>query len=460
MRPAHVLASIGAAVWLAACSAEPTPRVPGAGEPPKNLILISLDTVRRDRLSAYGYAKPTSPALRRIAEQGVRYERAVSVSPWTIPSHYTLFTGLYPNRHGVWDYQQALDEEIPTLAQLLAADGMRTLGIVSTQAIKSARSFGRGFERFRYLSEWRTDANGRRFIYNPGTEVTDLGLFWLDEIGDAPFFLFLHYYDAHSDYSPKPRFREAFVEPYAGALQGRTAELLQVRKGALRLEAADIAFLSQLYDAELRQLDDEIGRVARYMEKHGLDENTLLVIVSDHGEEFMEHGKILHGTSYYDETIAIPLILRGPGLPRGLRVEALTSLIDLPPTILGLLGREVPPSMQGIDLSADWISGRSRARRPFVFAEADWKNEVPALYRMVRDERYKLIFNTRDESAELYDMAADPAEARDVSEELPQQTAHMRGAARNYMSDEYRAEPTEELSPEALEQLRALGYAD
>jgi uncharacterized sulfatase len=174
----------------------------------------------------------------------------------------------------------------------------------------------------------------------------------------------------------------------------------------------------------------------------------------------MEHGKILHGTSYYDETIAIPLILRGPGLPRGLRVEALTSLIDLPPTILSALGREIPSSMQGIDLSADWTPGRSRARRPLVFAEADWQNEVPALYRMVRDERYKLIFNTRDESAELYDMHADPAEAHDVSEKLPEQTAQMRAAARAYMSDEYRAESTEEPSPEALEQLRALGYAD
>ena len=460
MRSARALAVMGAAAWLAACSDEPGPGAPGAGEPPKNLILISLDTVRRDRLSAYGYAKPTSPALRRVAEQGIRYERAVTVSPWTIPSHYTLFTGLYPNRHGVWDYKQALDEEIPTLAQLLAADGMRTFGVVSTQAIKSAKSFGRGFERFRYISEWRTGESGRRFIYNPGVEVTDLGLFWLDEIGDAPFFLFLHYYDAHSDYSPQPRFRRAFVEPYGGELKGRNAELLQVRKGVRQLDAADVAFLSQLYDAELRQLDDEIGRVTRYMEKHGLDENTLLVIVSDHGEEFMEHGKILHGTSYYDETIAIPLILRGPGLPRGLRVEALTSLIDLPPTILSVLGREIPPDMQGIDLSADWAPGRSRARRPLVFAEADWQNEVPALYRMVRDERYKLIFNTRDESAELYDMHADPAEAHDVSEKLPERTAQMRAAARAYMSDEYRAESTEEPSPEALEQLRALGYAD
>lgn len=457
MRSAHALAAMGAAVWLAGCSDVPAPQ---AGEPPKNVILISLDTVRRDRLSAYGYAKPTSPALRRVAEQGVRYERAVTVSPWTIPSHYTLFTGLYPNRHGVWDYNQALDEGIPTLAQLLAAGGMRTFAIVSSKAIKSAKSFGRGFERFRYISEWSTAPNGQRLIRDSGAEVTDLGLFWLDEIGDAPFFLFLHYYDAHSDYSPQPRFREEFVEPYAGELEGHTAELLRVRKGTLQLDAADVAFLSQLYDAELRQLDDEIDRVTRYMEEHGLDENTLLVIVSDHGEEFMEHGKILHGTSYYDETIAIPLILRGPGLPRGLRVEALTSLIDLPPTILSLLGHEVPPSMQGIDLSADWAPGRSRARRPFVFAEADWKNEVPALYRMVRDGGYKLIFNTRDESVELYDMDADPAETRDVSQKLPERTAHMRAAARNYMSDEYRAEPTEPLSPDTLEQLRALGYAD
>jgi arylsulfatase A-like enzyme len=451
---------MGAAVWLAACSAEPGLPAPGAGETPTNLILISLDTVRRDRLSAYGYAKPTSPALRRVAEQGIRYERAVSVSPWTIPSHYTLFTGLYPNRHGVWDYHQKLGEAVPTLAELLAAEGMRTFGIVSAQAIKSAKSFGRGFERFRYINEWRSGPGGRRFIYNSGREVTDLGLHWLDEIREEPFFLFLHYYDAHSDYSPQPRFRKKLVEPYAGELKGRNAELLQVRKGTRQLDAADVAFLSQLYDAELRQLDDEIGRVTRYMDEHGLDENTLLVIVSDHGEEFMEHGKILHGTSYYDETIAIPLILRGPGLPRGLRVEALTSLIDLPPTILGLLGREVPPSMQGVDLSADWTPGRSRAQRSFVFAEADWQNEVPALYRMVRDERYKLILNTRDESVELYDMAADPAETRDVSQQLPEQTANMRDAARRYMSDEFRAESTEQPSPEALEQLRALGYAE
>jgi arylsulfatase A-like enzyme len=294
---------MGAALWLAACSAEPAPSAsgspaPGEGDAAKNLILISLDTVRRDRLSAYGYAKTTSPALKRVAQQGILYERATSVSPWTIPSQYTLFTGLYPSRRGVWVYHEAVGEEIPTLAQLLAAGGMRTLGIVSPQAIKSGRSFGRGFERFRYISEWRTRPDGKRFIHNTGREVTDLGLFWLDEVGDDPFFLFLHYYDARSDYSPRPRYRAKFVEPYAGDLKGHTAELLQVRKGTRRLDAADIAFLSQLYDAELRQLDAEVGHVTRYMKKHGLDENTLLVITSDHGEEFMEHGKILHGTSY------------------------------------------------------------------------------------------------------------------------------------------------------------------
>ena len=321
---------------------------------------------------------------------------------------------------------------------------------------------GRGFEAYDYVSEWAVEPDGRRSVVNRGPEITDRAIRWMRSVGDERFFLFLHYYDVHTDLDPAPRYRDAFTEEYPGAPTGRTDELLAARRVQRALAPRDVSHLLGLYDAEIRTLDDQLGRLFDALDKAGRTGDTIVVLTSDHGEEWMEHGSLLHGRTYYQEVIAVPLILAGPGVPVGARIEEPVSLVDVTPTALALLGLCVPPGLDGHDLSP-LLGGASGGGKRFLFAEADHNNVVDGervqdAGRLVRYGSWKLLYDRRTATSKLFDIATDPGETHDLSGAEPERAAALRERLSAFLDAEAVGGQLAPLESEQRARLEALGY--
>ena len=445
-----------AAVLLAAAVSIGCRRAP---ETPPNLILISLDTLRADHLGSYGYERPTSPALDAFARDGVLFESVTAPAPWTLPSHASLFTGLYPHTHGVKNYGTKLDPRTPTLASILSARGYRAKAIVNHHVLGPDFGLMHGFAEAEYVSEWSDGDADTRQLTDRGEEITTKAIDWIDR-AKSPFLLFLHYFDVHSDYSARPEYVAMFAKPYAGPIDGSTAQLLEMRADGTRIDGADLEHLVALYDAEIRQLDDQLARLLRALDERGLSDRTLIVVTSDHGEELMEHGSVLHGRTMYQEVIGVPLLVRGPGIPRGTRVAQNVSLTDLLPTLLEVLGAPVPPGVQGRSVVSYWTEpGRLHAEH-LAFAEADWMNAQPDMKRMVRRGRHKLHLNRMTDATELYDVVADPHEQADLAAREAERVRELRADLDAFAAGVERP-PVAVPAPtgDVLDRLRALGYA-
>ncbi len=447
-RPRFTHAVVAAALLLcsSACG--------GGGERP-NVLLISIDTLRPDRLGCYGHARDTSPTLDALAAEGVLFTDVTSTSPWTLPSHASLLTGLYPSRHGVRGHTSKLKQSVPTLAGALADAGYQTLAIVNSHNLSKRYGLDSGFETFVYVPEYEQDGA----IPNRGPTVVRRARRLLDKRGERPFFLFLHFYDAHTDFTPAPEYRRRFVRPYEGFVDGSTQQLIDLRARNVQLEQGDIRHLFDLYDAEIRQLDDVLGGFMGFLDDEGLLDDTLVVVTSDHGEEFMEHGSYLHGRTHYEEVIRIPLLLRGPGLPAGLRVKTRASLVDIAPTILSLAGVEAP-KVSGIDLTPFLAAHGAPEPDRLLFSEADHNNDQPDIRSMVRAPRHKLLFDRALERAQLFDLEADPGETHDLSASDAQLAELLMAELLRFLSNSTQGEDIGAPSEEILERLEQLGYGE
>ncbi len=396
------------------------------GEPvPRHVLLISIDTLRADHLACYGYERPTSPHLDALAARGVVFEDVTASSPWTLPSHASLLTGLYPSRAGMRAPEHRLAEPIPTLAEHLTARGFTTRAVVNSYFLSKRSGLDAGFETYDYVEEFLSNGN----IVNRAPAITDRALQLLDDpdLGDAGserIFLFLHYYDVHSDYAPEEPWRSRMVRPYAGRLDGTTPQLTGLRSARQKLAPGDLRHLIDLYDAEILQLDAELGRLFAGLEARGLAEDTLIVVTSDHGEEFQEHGWILHGHDFWQELVGIPLIVAGPGLPAGLRSDTPASLIDVAPTVARLVERPLADEHDGIDLSPAWRGG-VLPRERVLFSEALHVPENPGKKWMVRRGPMKLVLNYVNRRKRLFDLGADPAELTSLAAERSETTSEL-----------------------------------
>jgi arylsulfatase A-like enzyme len=421
---------------------------------PRHLVLISIDTLRQDRLGAYGYPRPTSPALDALAARGVVFENAFSPCSWTVPSHVSLLTGLHPSRHGVRGRRDRIGASATTLAEWLQARGFETGAVVNSNLLDATRGFARGFDHFERV--------GFQRFAPAAPEVHARALRWLEGRGERPFFLFLHHYDVHSDYSPAPEYRRMFLRPYAGIATGATGQLAAQRLGRLELGPVDAERLSDLYDAEIRQLDDELGRFFAELERRGVLRETAVIVTSDHGEEFLEHGGFLHGRTLHGELVRVPLVLAGPGIPAGRRVASPASLEDVLPTAASLLGVDAPAQLDGVDLSASFRGGPEPGRERTLWFETDWWLEQPegSWKRAVQQGRWKLHYGRPDDRFALYDLATDPGERTDLAAQQPERLAELRALLEPQLGPRSRAEQREELSPEEIEQLRELGYLE
>jgi arylsulfatase A-like enzyme len=422
----------------------------------ENVILISIDTLRADHLGCYGYDRPTTPILDKFASKALLFEDVSTPCPWTLPSHGSMLTGLYPSRNGLRIQWEQLPDDVPTLPGILGQHGFATAGIVNSHWLSPKNGLHRGFEHFVYVKE---------YVNSPEpSKVEDEGLRWLANHSGRPFFLFLHYFDVHSDYTSLPRYQEQFVRPYSGIVDGSTEQLLDIRYGRIPPpNEADVQHLIDLYDASIRQMDDGLGRVFNLLEQKDLYNNTLIIVTSDHGEEFMEHDAILHGRTFFQEVIGIPLIMRGPALPEGLRVKHPASLLDIIPTVLSLLGIAGPSNLDGIDLRQLWQNARTTASDRTLFGEADWNNiveneTVDDIKRMVRRGMFKLHYDRVTKKVQLYNLLSDPRENTSVAAQNSATVDSLFDALQNFMLTEKSGGAVQPLSPEEIERLKSLGY--
>jgi len=336
-----------------------------------NVLLLSLDSVRADRISATGYRPPlhpdvlTTPNIDRLAREGVLFENAFSTTSWTLPSHMAMFTGLHDELHGVIDKDRTLDPGIVTLPELLEENGWTTGGFYSGPYLNPIFGFGQGFDHYvncgtvippevfdeTELGRWREI---HQFSHETVTspDLLEEASAWIKSAvkRPEPFFAMVHWWDPHYDYKAPAEYLQMFDTQYTGEWTGLRNE--DVRR---MIEQADIDFILSLYDAELRYTDDYIGKLLELLEELGVADETLVIVTSDHGEEFYERSRWGHQRSLFDEVLRVPLVIRLPGsVPSGVRASGLARLQDIYPTIAELLGLESPSYLSGESLRPLW----------------------------------------------------------------------------------------------------------
>jgi arylsulfatase A-like enzyme len=458
-----LLLPVAALLLVTSCARE-DPEVPTTAPQvvekprPRLVILISIDTLRADHLGFYGYERPTSPALDALASKSAVFEDASSTSTWTLPAHASMLSGLFPNQHGLTRENDKLAKRVHSLPSILAARGFTTLGVVNSVYLSRRRGFDRGFDELLYVEEFVERVA-------PSNWITDQATQWLQEAGDAPTFLFMHYYDVHSDYRSLPEFERQFARPYEGAVNGSTTQLVGVEGGEPSLDERDAAHLIDLYDAGVRQLDAELQRFFDFLRDRGLFEESLLVLTSDHGEEFLDHGGVLHGSNQFQETLRVPLLIRGPGIPAVRIRETPVSLVDIVPTVLALLDIPAPADLDGRDLSPLWRNrtggddGIAGFADRYLFSESD--HQIAAFEhntRAVRQGRYKLHHDLLTGIQVLYDLQRDPQEREDLAHAKPDLTQRLRAQLDRIGRARRKKGRGIELSEEEIRKLKSLGY--
>ncbi len=368
----------------------------------RGVILISLDTLRADHLGSFGYGRATSPQLDRLAARGVLFERAVAQYPSTLTSHITMLTGLHPAQHDVYPPATALAPSIATLAERLLSHGVRTAGFTEGGYMAKEFGFSRGFEAW----------DDRAATADTDIERTlGLGREFLRSLADGDrFFLFLHSYSVHSPYEPPEPWRGRFwdVPPPTGAFPSTGENLKDVNRGRRPVDDETVRFFTDRYDESISYVDEQIGRFMADLESQGLLDTTVVLITSDHGEEFMEHGRLAH-SQVYPECLHVPLILLAPGLVAGTRVAAPVELVDIVPSVLELVGAAPDEALPGHSLLSS-VSGDARfgaafgevregggVRTVLERSEAGWFQLVERLPRLDFDGRWvagELVFDT------------------------------------------------------------------
>ena len=405
-----------------------------ADEPPPNVLLITIDTLRADRLGCYGYEKARTPNIDSLAVDGVRFEKAYTPVPITLPAHAVMFTGAYPMRIGMHDFSgNRLGADQPVLAAMLREQGYATAGIVGAAVLDSRFGLDRGFDF--YYDEFdfsRLDETNLDAMERPGDVVMDESLSWLGRNSQRPFFLWIHLYDPHHPYRPPP--------PY------------------------DAQYKAEPYDGEIAFTDAQVGRVVKLLKDKGLYDRTLVVLAGDHGEGLGEHREKTHGFFVYNSTLHVPLIFKLPAGQdvRNNVVSTPVSLVDLLPTVLQLVGLSVPAEVQGKSVLPLMRQRRARPREG-LYAETF----LPRIHfnwselRSILVENYHFIDAPKPE---LYDLSQDPRELRNLFEEKQVVARDLRGRLAKVI-EKYSPPAGEEtveqtgLDPALLERLKSLGYA-
>jgi len=472
---------------------EPTPAAEPSPTPqqvPPNILIFLIDTQRADFLETYGHEQPTSPNLKAFSEDALVFEKAYAAASSTSPSHASIFTSTYPHTHGVWNRiilpgrENAIYPSLAfgaiTLAEVLLDGGYDTAGICGGGNLQNTRGLSQGFE------VWDSKFLGAKNRVQRSFQ-------WLSKTRkkDRPFFLFLHTYQVHTPYLPAPEYVKIFADPeYDGPFLKAWQDAYESYSSRPKVPGAirkiqqdffnpllpsdhteppppeDINFLKDLYRAEIRQMDDAFGELVAWLKKEELYDNTLIVVTSDHGEEFWEHGTYGHH-QVYDTTMHVPFIVRAPGGPRGEVRKEPIELIDLMPTLVDIAQLPPPPSMVGRVLN--WQTPYADAETRPVIGESNWPEHQIA-WRV--GQRKAMLFPDEDRKAEVYDFAKDSLETKDIAtkadglaflQEVEAKLSRWMETCLQWRKD-FQLQPgnreQDRMSDDALAEMEALGYLD
>jgi arylsulfatase A-like enzyme/Tfp pilus assembly protein PilF len=388
-----------------------------------NLLLVTIDTLRADRLGCYGYSQIETPNLDKVARQGALFENAVASTPLTAPSHASMMTGDYPTVHKVRNTGGfVLSPSQPKLAKILQDQGWDTAAYVGSSVLKGRFGFNQGFAV--YDDEMPTSKSGSALAEpeRRADEVVDRAVKWLETQSGKPYFLWVHVYDPHIPYDPPDPFREKYRD--------------------------------RPYDGEIAYTDQQLGRLFDAAARKSRPENTLIAVLSDHGESFSEHGEYTHGVFLYDTTLRIAFLMSGGGIPAGVRVKQQARTIDLLPTILELMGSKAPAGIQGTSL-APAFRGKD-VPTAYAYAETLFPkfNMGWAELRAVRTNRWKYV---RAPKPELYDLAQDPAETTNVIAGHAAEAKELEGQLQAVSAGTEKV-TSAPMDPATMKQLRSLGY--
>jgi len=455
------------------------PRPEGPGP---NVVFVTIDTLRADHLGCYGYERPTSPFIDELAREGVLCKDASAAASWTKPSTGTLLTGLHPSRHGALYHGSLLHlpDDKQTLAEAFRNRGYVTAGFVANPNLKKVFAFDRGFDvyfdspvedtvtlaciRGTWFGQLLMTLLRHQFNWNYENDCARMNeevLAWLEKNHQQRFFLYVHYIDPHIPYDPPANYRREFAQAHGSVL-------FNERKRRVGIDH---------YDGEIRYCDDGLRALVEKLREQGVWENTLLVLTSDHGEEFFEHGVLGHGFSLYQEVVRVPLILRGPNVPVGAVLASPVQHLDLPATVLALAGTGVKQFGDGSSFHAR-LRAREEPEHEDIFLESEFGQDESDprsfVFTGLRTGRWKLVLTERNQyfppsdprygRGALYDLAADPEERRNLFRADDNQALihglleRLRHHAQFLVEQGFRDVPPAALTPEVEAGLKALGY--
>lgn len=500
-RTAHLVAlgalAAVAVVMLAASSppSQASSTTRGYEPPPRternpqvdNVLLISIDSLRADRLGCYGNGHDTSPTIDQVARNGIRFANALSTTSWTLPSHLSMLTGRYLLSHGVILQKERLPEDVPTLAEALRQGGLATAAVVSGIFLDHEFGFDRGFDYYDdrvATGAFRPDAPNEPappiitdlnpLTWQPGAAaeylrrfesapvVTDLTLRWLRAHHEKRFLLFVHFFDVHHDYVPPPPFDKMFDPDYKGSITGVDFYINPaVRKG---MPERDIQHLLALYDGEIRWVDGHIARILAELADLRIADRTAVIITADHGDEFFEHGGKGHGRTLYREVMHVPLVMHIPGESAGTVMKNPVSLVDLAPTILDLAGVAGSYGMDGISLMPTIRQGEAPTPDPVGAFFCDLRHQTHC-QAMQSSDAGTMIYRFQPMRIEFYRLS-DPLEERNIAtssdwprqQELSRLVSSLNSTWQTHLRLGTRG--TVQFDKATQERLRALGYAE
>ena len=392
-----------------------------AGEVKKNVILIITDTVRADRLGCYGNTEGITPGIDRFARDGVLFENCYSQAPWTLPAVASILTSAYPDRHGAGGPEgrfTRLRGDIPTVAEVFAGAGYATGAVTNVRFLSETFGLNRGFGSVDVYKTKNVYRHARRAM-----RTSFAALRWIQRHKAKPFFLLVHYYDPHLIYAPPSAFRRRFAEVQdrstGNYIFGTGTDILNMRTSGTCPDRKTIGRLKKLYNGEVAYTDSAVGWLLERISDVGLGGKTVIALMSDHGEEFLDHGGFEHSHTLYDELLKVPLIIRTPGMlekqaehrpgTAGIRVGPDVRSIDVAPTLCGLVGISAAKGFVGESLVS--LEGRGGADRPVLSQETMWGVNKNALRR----DGFKIIVKSSPAKYELYDIKKDPGEQNNIA---------------------------------------------
>ncbi len=421
-----------------------------------NIILISIDALRADHLSCYGYHRNTSPNIDRIATQGVLFKNAFSQATWTLPSHASIFLSQYVWSHTVKNPRtERLTYSYTTLAEILKNENYATAAFTGGILLSSKYGFNQGFEIC-------DDGIPRRRARQEIASYIDKLLSWLESVGNRKFFLFIHTYDVHQPYNPPAPYFDLYTREFYEGKHLKNSKGIDVQKiDASKLTLEELNYIIAVYDGGINYVDYQLGKIFEKLNQLGINDNTIIILTADHGEGFKEHGKLRHGYKPYIELVHVPLIMKGPGIPRNRVYDNSVQLIDIVPTILEILDMPQRKEMQGRSILALMKNCLlEEVFKTYSFGHDKDKYEQP-FSMSLRTEEWTYIMD-QDGPDELYNRINDPKEQNNIIEKKPFIAQKLKKELEDFiaLTSEEKLQVTEKvhIDEELKQQLKSLGY--